>query len=58
MAVDSVQQTVDIIASGYEWECPICTTLNKEIEYMELVTCSKENCKRSYQTNLPEHCYG
>ena len=25
-------ETVDIIASGYEWVCPCCNTLNRLIE--------------------------
>ena len=50
-------QIVDVIASGYEWTCPICETLNKEIEHKEVVTCSRSDCRVSFKTNLPEHCY-
>lgn len=48
-------ETVDMIASGYEWICPECETLNKEIEWTENVTC--EQCGRIYETELPEHAY-
>jgi len=32
---------VDLIASGYEWMCPVCGCLNKEIEILELVCCDQ-----------------
>jgi DNA-directed RNA polymerase subunit RPC12/RpoP len=38
---------VDLIASGYEWECPKCDQLNKEIEVTENVTC--EECKSVFE---------
>ena len=49
-------KSVDVIASGYEWECPVCEKLISEVDYTEEVTCHW--CKRKYITNLPEHCYG
>ncbi len=50
------QPPIDVIASGYEWECSVCSELNKEIEYLELYTCSR--CGESFHTNPPEHCIG
>lgn len=46
-------ETVDIIASGYEWTCPECNRLNKEIEYTQQVRC--ELCQQIFETGLPEH---
>jgi len=48
--------SVDVIASGYEWVCPSCNELNKEIEYLEKYTCGR--CKKEVETSLPEHAYG
>ncbi len=60
MSNDKPQGTerVDIIASGYEWTCPTCDTLNKEISCPEVVTCSREDCRVSFFTDSPEHCMG
>ena len=48
-------QKVDIIASGYEWVCPICNILNKEIEYSAVVQCG--DCEKKFNTYPPEHAY-
>jgi len=48
--------SVDLIASGYEWECPECEELHREIEYREQVACCA--CGKVYETNPPEHAYG
>ena len=53
---DSEDREVDVIASGYEWICPGCNKLNKEIDYVPDLTCS--DCKGNYIARLPEHCYG
>ncbi len=50
--------TVDLIASGYEWICPICDKLNHEIETTEIVTCSNIACSESFKTNPAEHAIG
>lgn len=50
-------ETVDIIASGYEWICPACDTLNKEMEYTEQVNCGNPQCFTEFETNPPEHAY-
>jgi len=47
--------SVDLFASGYEWECPECEELNHEIEYKEEVTCCA--CVKAYEANPPEHAY-
>ncbi len=50
------QAPVDVIASGYEWECTVCSELNHEIDYQEVYNCSR--CGESFFTNPPEHCIG
>uniref|UniRef100_A0A6M3KXR6 Uncharacterized protein n=1 Tax=viral metagenome TaxID=1070528 RepID=A0A6M3KXR6_9ZZZZ len=50
-----IPKSVDVIASGYEWECPVCEKLMREVAYSEEVTCHW--CKRKYIANLPEHAY-
>ncbi len=49
-------ETVDMIASGYEWVCPNCETLNSEIEAATTVTCV--TCSGVFETNPPEHALG
>jgi len=49
-------ETVDVIASGYEWECPHCETLNNEIELTETVMCS--NCYKHFNITDFHHAYG
>ena len=49
-------ETVDIIASGYEWICPKCGWFNREIEITETVECA--DCERVFETNPAEHAYG
>jgi DNA-directed RNA polymerase subunit RPC12/RpoP len=45
--------TVDLIASGYEWTCPKCDTLNEEIEVTEKVSC--RNCRRIFKVQDYQH---
>jgi DNA-directed RNA polymerase subunit RPC12/RpoP len=49
------RKLVDIIASGYEWNCPKCDHLNNEIEWTEKVKCKK--CGYRYKTNPPDHAF-
>ena len=49
-------QTVDLIASGYEWTCPECGNLHHEIEANGPVVC--DCCKKVFETNPPEHAIG
>lgn len=51
----SMNETVDLIASGYEWVCPACDKLNKEIEAKQTVTC--KDCHETFEANTPEHAY-
>jgi len=50
---DDEMEFVDLIASGYEWECPECEELNHEIEWKARVTCC--SCGKVFEANLPEH---
>lgn len=52
------KETVDIIASGYEWICPECETLNEVIEYPKTGMVQCEGCGKGFCTDLPEHCFG
>lgn len=38
---------VELIASGYEWTCPNCDYLNREIELTETVECGA--CRKVYE---------
>lgn len=56
VGIDKNAPDVDVIASGYEWICPVCNQFNKEIEYLQYYTCS--NCSKGFPTNCPEHALG
>jgi len=47
--------SVDIIASGYEWICPECDTYHEVIEYPRSGTVQCEGCGKKFSTGLPEH---
>ncbi len=49
-------ESVEIIASGYEWECPCCEKLNKEIETTETVIC--DGCNKEYEVSDRHHAEG
>ncbi len=51
-----MSETVDLIASGYEWICPKCEHFNTEIEITTQVKCNQ--CERVFLTNPAEHCFG
>lgn len=53
---DDEPATVDVIASGYEWTCPECDTLNREIEINETVTCG--HCLHKFQVGDTHHAHG
>ena len=38
------ESSVELIASGYDWVCPVCDHSNHEIEVTEYVVCSKCSC--------------
>lgn len=46
---------VDLVASGYEWVCPSCDELNKEIEWTETMACP--TCGTKVMAMPPEHAY-
>ena len=48
-------ESVDLIASGYEWICPKCDCHNDEIEVLESVTCRE--CEAVWPTSAPEGAY-
>lgn len=53
---EDVLDTIDLIASGYEWTCPWCNRLYQEIEAKEKVYC--KFCLMEFETNPPDHAYG
>ena len=46
---------VTVVASGYEWICPKCETLNAEIEWSENLQCSM--CEEVFEADPPVHVY-
>ena len=48
-------ESVDLIASGYEWICT-CGRINHEIEITETVECHK--CKKRYLVDEADHATG
>jgi len=53
----TAMESVDLIASGYEWICPRCNELNREIETLEVVTC--RNCQNgSFTVGTVNHATG
>ena len=48
-------ESVDVVASGYEWVCPFCDLLNKDIEHKTEVTC--QSCLVTYEAEPPNHAY-
>ena len=47
---------VELIASGYEWNCPECETFNTEIEITEHVEC--DNCNQVFFVSESYHARG
>jgi len=54
-ASETEPRGVYLIAAGYEWECPDCKRLNREIETSETVTC---DCGQAFDVFATEHAYG
>ena len=48
--------SVELIAAGYEWTCPNCEQINKEIEVTERVEC--DHCHANYDVAAYEHAIG
>lgn len=53
MEKPKTKERVNIIASGYEWDCPKCETGNTEISHAAIVRCEK--CGEIYYTDDPDH---
>ena len=49
-------EDVELIASGYEWECPNCQRVNTEVCAPASVRCKL--CNRIYKTTEPAHARG
>ncbi len=49
-------ETVDLVASGYEWECPTCLSDNTEDEVAETVTCIE--CNTTFDVGEANHAVG
>lgn len=41
-------ESVDLVASGYEWICPNCEKLNREIEVTATVECRRTWWEETY----------
>jgi len=52
---DESDLCTDVIASGYEFECPHCNHFNRITGWKEKVKC--ENCHLIIILNPPEHAY-
>jgi hypothetical protein len=48
--------SVDLIASGYDWECPNCGNWAHTIEITEKVKC--DTCSNEFKVHNFEHAYG
>jgi hypothetical protein len=50
------RDSVELIASGYEFVCPYCNELNNiiEIPRSNIVYC---RCGKEFDIDLPEHAY-
>jgi len=50
-------EEVNLIASGYEWICPHCETLNEEIEIPSdgLLECQNDECREISQLSEYHH---
>ena len=48
-------ETVSLIASGYEWNCPMCGRRNTEIEILDEVECP--NCFKSFAVDICQHAW-
>jgi DNA-directed RNA polymerase subunit RPC12/RpoP len=47
------KRKVDLIASGYEWICPICLTQHREIEARAKVVC--KTCNHDFLVGEVHH---
>jgi len=47
---------IDMIASGYEWVCPLCDIVHNEDAPKDEVACSK--CDTTFTVGEVHHAYG
>jgi hypothetical protein len=48
-------EEVDVIASGYEWECPVCGQFHTEIEMKEPLVCHE--CKNKFHNTTTHEAW-
>jgi hypothetical protein len=48
-------EKINLIASGYEWECPKCKNFQREIEATLTVTCKE--CKNTFEVDEVYHAW-
>lgn len=54
--IEEEEESVELIASGYEWSCPNCDKLNEEIEIRDKVKCA--GCGRGFEVENADHALG
>ena len=54
--IPCVDHSVDLIASGYEWVCPLCENFNREIQVTGQVYCPE--CHRQFIVTDYNHAVG
>jgi len=54
--IEEEEESVELIASGYEWTCPNCDKLNEEIEILVKVKCVV--CGREFEVENADHAWG
>jgi hypothetical protein len=50
------EPAVELVATGYEWTCPECESLNRILGFIPHVTCA--NCSSDFETILPSIAWG
>ena len=46
-------ENVDLIASGYEWDCPECGSRNEEVSAIGIVQC--DSCDNQFEVGSVNH---
>ena len=54
--IEEEEESVELIASGYEWTCPHCEKLNEEIEIPDKVKCAV--CGKGFEVENADHAWG
>ena len=58
MNEEKKETLVEIIASGYEWTCPICEFVHKIIEVPKSQHVHCADCGNIFHTEPPDHALG